>query len=101
VRFEWDEGKAAANLAKHDVSFNEAATVELRPEYDFARMPGGVRGKYAAAYRRGTNLARLDPDVAEVFSTDRAVNEALRAMLRSSGGSVNPPAAADAASRRR
>jgi uncharacterized protein len=27
VRFEWDEDKAAANLAKHGVSFNEAATV--------------------------------------------------------------------------
>jgi len=27
VRFAWDEKKAAANLAKHGVSFNEAATV--------------------------------------------------------------------------
>ena len=27
IRFEWDEAKAAANLAKHGVSFNEAATV--------------------------------------------------------------------------
>jgi uncharacterized DUF497 family protein len=27
VRFEWDDHKAAANLAKHGVSFNEAATV--------------------------------------------------------------------------
>lgn len=25
--FEWDESKATANLAKHDVSFDEAATV--------------------------------------------------------------------------
>lgn len=55
---------------------------QLEPEYDFSRMPGGSRGKYAAAYRRGTNLARLDPDVAEAFSTDRAVNEALRAIIR-------------------
>ena len=28
---------------------------ELKPEYDFANMTGGVRGKYAEAYRRGTN----------------------------------------------
>lgn len=55
---------------------------ELRPEYDFSEMSGGVRGKYAKAYRRGTNLARLDPDVAEAFATDAAVNEALRAILR-------------------
>jgi uncharacterized protein len=27
VRFDWDEEKAAANIAKHGVSFNEAATV--------------------------------------------------------------------------
>ena len=27
MRFDWDEGKAAANRAKHGVSFNEAATV--------------------------------------------------------------------------
>jgi hypothetical protein len=58
------------------------ATDELRPEYDFARMPGGVRGKYAEAYRGGTNLARLDPDVASAFDTDASVNEALRAILR-------------------
>jgi uncharacterized DUF497 family protein len=27
MRFEWDENKAAANLVKHGVSFEEAATV--------------------------------------------------------------------------
>lgn len=27
MRFDWDERKAAANVAKHGVSFNEAATV--------------------------------------------------------------------------
>jgi uncharacterized DUF497 family protein len=27
VRFEWDPEKAAANLAKHGVSFDEASTV--------------------------------------------------------------------------
>ena len=29
---------------------------DLRPEYDFAKMKGGVRGKYAARFRSGTNL---------------------------------------------
>lgn len=55
---------------------------ELKPEYDFANMTGGVRGKYAEDYRRGTNLVRLDPDVAEAFTTDESVNEALRILLR-------------------
>lgn len=63
---------------------NDKETDEMRPEYDFAQMSGGVRGKYAAAYRRGTNLARLDPDVAEAFATDKAVNDALRTVLRAS-----------------
>jgi hypothetical protein len=44
---------------------------ELEPEYDFSQMSGGVRGKYAASYRGGTNLARLDPDVAEAYNTVR------------------------------
>lgn len=55
---------------------------EPRPEYDFGEMSGGVQRKYAQAYRRGTNLVRLNPDVAEAYSTDEAVNEALRAILR-------------------
>jgi len=55
---------------------------ELLPEYDFEHMPGGVRGKLAATYDRGTNLVRLDPDVAQAFTTDESVNEALRAVLK-------------------
>ena len=53
----------------------------MLPEYDFASMKGGVRGKYASQFRAGTNLVLLDPEVAEAFPTDAAVNQALRAML--------------------
>lgn len=56
-------------------------TDELRPEYDFASLPGGVKGKYVQRYRQGTNLALLDRDVAKVFPNDRAVNKALRAVM--------------------
>ena len=31
VRFDWDPGKAASNLRKHGVSFDEAATVFADP----------------------------------------------------------------------
>jgi hypothetical protein len=55
---------------------------ELLPEYDFREMKGGVRGRFAADYRRGTNLVLLDPDVAQAFTTDESVNEALRAVLK-------------------
>ncbi len=55
---------------------------ELRPEYDFSKMAGGVRGKYVERYRAGTNLVLLDPDVAQAFPTDVSVNEPLRLLLQ-------------------
>ena len=55
---------------------------ELRPEYDFAKLKGGVRGKYAARYRAGTNLVLLSPDVAAHFPDEQSVNTALRALIR-------------------
>ena len=58
------------------------ATDEMRSEYDFGAMKGGVRGKYAQRYQAGTNLVLLEPDVARAFPTDAAVNEALRAAVR-------------------
>jgi len=54
---------------------------DMRAEYDFAAMKGGVRGKYASRYRAGTNLALLDPELASAFPTDGSVNQALRAVL--------------------
>lgn len=55
---------------------------ELRPEYDFSQLEGGVRGKYVERYREGTNLVLLAPDVAQAFPTAEAVNEALRLLIR-------------------
>ena len=55
---------------------------ELRPEYDFSNMAGGVRGKYVERYRAGTNLVLLEPDIAQAFPTDASVNEALRLLLQ-------------------
>ena len=55
---------------------------ELRPEYDLSQLQGGVQGKYAQRYKQGTNLVLLDPDVADAFPTEDAVNEALRMLMR-------------------
>nr|VFJ70853.1 MAG: hypothetical protein BECKFW1821C_GA0114237_10254 [Candidatus Kentron sp. FW] len=55
---------------------------ELRPEYkrtDFGEM---VRGKYADKLSGQTNVVILEPDVAQAFPNDKAVNDALRALLR-------------------
>jgi hypothetical protein len=55
---------------------------ELRSEYDFTQMKGGVKGKYVERYRAGTNLVLLDPDVAQAFPNDMAVNDALRMLIQ-------------------
>jgi hypothetical protein len=55
---------------------------ELRPEYDFSYLSGGVRGKYVERYRAGTNLVLLDSDVAQAFPTEDSVNEALRLLMQ-------------------
>ena len=54
---------------------------ELRPEYKREDLGAGVRGKYFEEYRKGTNLILLSPDVAKVFPTEEAVNEALRSLI--------------------
>ena len=54
---------------------------EMKSEYDFASMKGGVRGKHYREYRNGTNVVLLQPDIADAFPTEDAVNEALRGIL--------------------
>ena len=52
---------------------------EMRPEYDFSQ---GVRGKHYQAYRAGTNVVLLEPDIAAVFPDSASVNQALRLLVR-------------------
>ena len=80
----------------------ERTTVEdMRPEYDFSTMKGGVRGKYCKAYREGHKVVvhkedgtdsvqyfkledgavMLEPDVRKYFPTSDAVNKALRSLI--------------------
>jgi hypothetical protein len=75
---------------------NHTLNDDMRPEYDFASMKGGVRGKYAHRAREGTNIVLIEPAVADAFPTERAVNEALKGVLnttravRRTGGLPNP-----------
>nr|VFJ87696.1 MAG: hypothetical protein BECKLFY1418B_GA0070995_100767 [Candidatus Kentron sp. LFY] len=60
---------------------------ELKPEYrrtDFGEL---VRGKHANRASEETNVVVLEPDVAEAFPNDKAVNDALRGLLRVNHGS--------------
>jgi hypothetical protein len=67
-------------------------TDDMRPEYDFASMKGGVRGKYARRAREGTNIVLIEAEIADAFPTEESVNEALKGVLsttravRSTGG---------------
>lgn len=55
---------------------------ELRSEYDLSQLKRRVRGKYVERYREGTNLVLLEPDVAAAFPDAKAVNEALRMLIK-------------------
>jgi hypothetical protein len=79
---------------------------DMRPEYDFAAMQGGVRGKHVRRLgEQGANVVLLDPDVAEAFPSEASVNEALRGVLNTtravkrSGGLPNPNKALQPTSR--
>jgi hypothetical protein len=63
---------------------------ELRPEYRLEDLGTGVRGKHLNAYRAGTNLILLSPDVAKVFTSEELVNEALRQLIEVAQKSVGP-----------
>jgi hypothetical protein len=54
---------------------------DLRPEYRREDLGQEIRGKYYESYRKGSNLVLLSADVAEVFPTEEAVNEALRSLI--------------------
>ena len=54
---------------------------DLRPEYDFDQLKGGVRGKYRKRYETRSNVVVIEPDLAEAFPDAKAVNEALREVL--------------------
>ncbi len=65
-------------------------TDELRPEYKRSDFGTLVRGKYAQRVAEATNVVVLEPQVARAFPNDRAVNKALRGLLRGRKGSARP-----------
>lgn len=55
---------------------------ELREEYDLSQLPIMPKGRYAPERRMGSNIVVLEPDLAQAFPSDEAVNEALRLILQ-------------------
>ncbi len=56
-------------------------TDELRPEYKRSDFGEIVRGKYTNRIKEESNVVLLEPDSAEAFPNDEAVNKALRYLL--------------------
>lgn len=65
-----------------DFTKKKSDDYELRPEYDLAQLPVMPKGRYAPERRLGRNVVVLDPDVAQAFPNDEAVNNALRLILQ-------------------
>ena len=54
---------------------------ELRPEYNRSDFGELVRGKYPDRTKGESNVVLLQPDIAQAFPNDEAVNKALRYLL--------------------
>jgi len=61
-----------------------------RAEYKRSDLGEVVRGKYAGRIRASTNVVILDPQVAKVFPNDKAVNDALRGLIKLARSSARP-----------
>lgn len=51
---------------------------EMCSDYDFRKLHGVIRGKYADASKEQLRIVRLADDVASAFPDEAAVNNALR-----------------------
>ncbi len=62
---------------------------DLRPEYDFD-YSRAKPNRFAGQVQPGSRVVVLDPDIAEIFTTQEAVNNVLRALI-----TTMPPTASD------
>src|SRR5271157_5231176 len=72
--------KASANKRNDD----------LRPEYDLARLAGGVRGKHYQQAIAGSNLVLIEPELTHVFRDSESVNRALRLLVNAAEAAAAP-----------
>jgi hypothetical protein len=63
---------------------------ELRAEYDISKLRGGTKGKYYEKAAAGTNLVLIEPDLTAAFPDGKAVNDALRVLVKAAKGQVRP-----------
>ncbi len=61
------------------MSDSNAKADDMAAEYD---LTNSRPNPYAERYAQGTNLVRLDPDLAKRFPDSAAVNQALRTLVK-------------------
>ena len=71
-------------MKKNSTKMQDKDNYELRPEYDLAKMTILPKGRFDPRRRIGSNVVVLEPDIAQAFPSDEAVNEALRLLLKAS-----------------
>lgn len=54
---------------------------DMRAEYRREDLGKGVRGKHYAAYKKGSNLVLLSPELSKIFPTNEAVNTELSSLV--------------------
>jgi hypothetical protein len=62
-------------IAKQDIND------KMRAAYRREDLGTLVRGKYAVAYAKATNVVVIDPKLSKVFPNSEAVNDALRRLV--------------------
>jgi hypothetical protein len=60
----------------------------MKREYDFT---GGERGKYASRVASMARVVTLEPEIAAVFNSSEAVNDALRPLAKLIKQTRKPP----------
>ena len=55
---------------------------DLRPEYDLTKLKRVGQGVYYKRYNEENNLVLLEPDVFKKYRTSKAVNDALRILMK-------------------
>ena len=54
---------------------------EMRAEYRREELGKGVRGKHYEAFKKGSNLVLLTPELSKIFPTNESVNAALSSLV--------------------
>ena len=62
-----------------------------QPEYKRSDFTSPlIRGKYAKCFRKSSNIVVLKPEVAMVFSNEKAVNDALLSLIEVAKSTTRP-----------